>query len=266
MRECSESDDGPGSVTGREMSLRLSIGAGRARLVQLVMVESALMALMASAVGAWFAWWSAPFIVGMINPPDHPARLALPADARVLGFGIALTALVTLLFGLIPALHASAVSPVSAMKGGAEPRFKGRLMHALIAVQVAFCFVVMFAGGFVRVDVQESVASSAGIFGRPVAGDRRGFTHSGAGRVLEANDRSSARNKRRRIRGHQWVGAADAIGWVEQFRFSERRASGAGTHLHAGGVAGMVRHHKDADGRRARFSRERDKAGRRHRE
>lgn len=135
------------AARGREMALRVSIGAGRGRLVQLVLVESAMMALFATVIGAWFAWWSAPFIVGMINPPDNPARLALPADWRVLGFGIALTLVVTLLFGLAPALRASSVAPSSALKGGSEPHSKRRTMYALIAAQVAFCFVVMFVAG-----------------------------------------------------------------------------------------------------------------------
>ena len=51
--------------------------------MQLVMVESAWFALLAAALGALFAWGSAPFVVGMINPPDNPARLVLPADWRV---------------------------------------------------------------------------------------------------------------------------------------------------------------------------------------
>jgi putative ABC transport system permease protein len=79
----------------------------------------------------------------MINPPDNPARLSLPADWRVLGFGLALTLGVTLLFGLAPALRASAVKPASALKGGEDPHSRRRLMHALIAVQVAFCFLVL---------------------------------------------------------------------------------------------------------------------------
>jgi hypothetical protein len=131
----------------REMALRVSIGAGRGRLVQLILVESAWLAFLAAAIGALFAWWSTPFVVGMINPSDDPARLYLPADWRVLGFGMALAAGVTFLFGMAPALRASAVKPASALKGGEDPHSRRRLMHALIAVQVAFCFVVHFVGG-----------------------------------------------------------------------------------------------------------------------
>jgi len=135
------------AARAREMALRVSIGAGRWRLVQLVLVESAWLGILAAAIGGWFAWWSAPFVVSMINPADNPARLALPADWRVLGFGLALTVAVTLLFGLAPALRASAVKPASALKGGSDPHSRRRLMHTLIAVQVAFCFQVLFVAG-----------------------------------------------------------------------------------------------------------------------
>jgi predicted permease len=131
----------------REMALRVAIGAGRGRLVQLVLVESAWLAFLATAIGALLAWWSAPFLAGMINPPNDPARLALPADWRVLGFGLALACGVTFLFGLTPALRASAVKPVRALRGGEDPHSRRRLMHALIALQVAFCFVVHFVSG-----------------------------------------------------------------------------------------------------------------------
>lgn len=126
----------------REMALRVSIGAGRARLVQLVMVKSALIALSASVLGGLFAWGAAPLVMSMINPPDNPARLNLPADYRVLGFAFVLALLVTILFGLAPALRASAVRPVSTLKGGEDPHARGRLVNALIAGQVALCFFV----------------------------------------------------------------------------------------------------------------------------
>ncbi|HUE02861.1 MAG TPA: ABC transporter permease [Bryobacteraceae bacterium] len=131
----------------REMALRVSIGAGRWRLVQLVLVEGGILAFLASALGGIFAWWSAPFVVGMINPPDNPARLALPADWRVLGFGVILTGLVMLLLGLTPALRASAVKPAAALKGGDQPHSRRRLMHTLIGAQVAFCVLVLFVTG-----------------------------------------------------------------------------------------------------------------------
>ncbi len=135
------------AARAREMALRVSIGGGRLRLVQLVLVQSAWLAFLAAALGAGFAWWSAPFVAGMISPPDNPARLLLPADWRVLGFGVALALGVTLLFGLAPALRASAVDPVSALKGGEDPHSRRRLMDALVAVQVAFCFLVLFVTG-----------------------------------------------------------------------------------------------------------------------
>jgi predicted permease len=68
------------AARAREMALRISIGAGRWRLVQLVLTESAMLVSFSAVIGALFAWWSAPFMVGGINPPDDPARLILSAD------------------------------------------------------------------------------------------------------------------------------------------------------------------------------------------
>ena len=135
------------AARAREMAMRVSIGAGRRRLVQLVLVESAWIGVLAAALGGLFAWWSAPFVVSRINPPEDPVRLSLPADWRVLAFGVGLTLAVTLLFGLAPALRASAINPAQALKGGADPHARRRLMHGLIAAQVAFCFLVVFVAG-----------------------------------------------------------------------------------------------------------------------
>jgi predicted permease len=150
------------SARAREMAVRVSLGGGRWRLIQLVLVQSAWLALMAAAIGGLFAWWSGPFVVSMINPPDNPARLILPSDWQVLGFGLALALLVTLLFGLIPALRASSVNPVSALKGGDDPHSKRRLRHALIAVQVAFCFLVLFVAGLFVTTFQRLSQQSTG--------------------------------------------------------------------------------------------------------
>jgi predicted permease len=135
------------SARAREMALRVAIGAGRWRLIQLVLAESALIAFSGAALGGAFAWWSAPVVVSMINPPDHPVRLVLPADFRVLGFAAALAAGVTILFGLGPALRASAVKPAAALKSGAAASSRRRMMHLLIAAQAAFCLLVLFGTG-----------------------------------------------------------------------------------------------------------------------
>ena len=132
------------AARAHEMALRISIGAGRRRLVQLILSQSALLALFATILGAVFAAWSAPFVLNLVNPPDAPARLALPADWRVLLFGFGLIILVVLLLGLLPALRASAVRPVTALKGGEDPHAPRRLMRGAIALQVAFCFLVLF--------------------------------------------------------------------------------------------------------------------------
>jgi len=132
------------AARGQEMALRISIGAGRRRLVQLILCQSALLALLASVVGAFFAAWSAPFVLSLVNPPDNPACLALPADWRVLLFGFGLMLLVVLSLGLLPALRASAVRPVAALKGGDDPHSPRRLLRGAIALQIAFCCLVLF--------------------------------------------------------------------------------------------------------------------------
>jgi predicted permease len=133
------------AARSREIALRVAIGAGRRRLVQLVLIEGALLAVAAAVLGGLFAWWATPFVVSQINPPDNPVRLSLPADWRVLTFSLTLASGVTLLFGLMPALRTSRVA--AALKGGRDHQPRRRVMHALIGVQAAFCFLVLFAGG-----------------------------------------------------------------------------------------------------------------------
>ncbi|HYP14565.1 MAG TPA: ABC transporter permease [Bryobacteraceae bacterium] len=134
------------TARNREMALRVSIGAGRARLIQMVLAESAWLAALATIAGGLFAAWSAPLVVRLINPPGDPARLNLSFDWRLLGFGVALAFAATVLFGLAPAFRASGVKPANALKGGDDPHARRRMMHALIAAQVAFCFVVLVVG------------------------------------------------------------------------------------------------------------------------
>ncbi|HEY4363267.1 MAG TPA: ABC transporter permease [Bryobacteraceae bacterium] len=131
------------AARSREMALRVSLGARRGHLIQLVLVESAILALFASAAGGLFAIWSGPFVVARINPPDDPASLPLTVDWRVIVFSLALTLGITFLFGLAPALRTSRIQPFGALKSGGSRR----IMHSLVAAQVAFCFLGLFVAG-----------------------------------------------------------------------------------------------------------------------
>ena len=135
------------AARAREMALRVSIGAGRARLIQLVLVESALIAAAAVVLGVGFSAWAAPFVTSRLNPPDQPVRLILSLDWRVTIFAVAVAGAVALLFGLAPALRASAITPAISLKGGDNPHRRRRLMHGLVAAQVAFCCFVLFVSG-----------------------------------------------------------------------------------------------------------------------
>ena len=127
-----------------EMALRLSIGAARRRLIQLLLVESSMLAVLAAAVGALFSWWAAPFVVSMLTTPDAPIRLILDLDVRTLLTAATLTIAVTLLFGLAPAIRASAAPLLDALKEVRGQRAHRRLANALIAAQTAFCVFLLF--------------------------------------------------------------------------------------------------------------------------
>lgn len=131
----------------REMALRVSIGAGRGRLFQLLLVESLILGLASASLGLLFAWWSAPFVVARLNPPDNPVRLILDMDVRVAGFGAVLAIGVTALLGLLPALRSSSVAPAEALKEGGNAVARSRPPLALVGVQAAFCLLVCFVAG-----------------------------------------------------------------------------------------------------------------------
>jgi predicted permease len=74
-------------------------------------------------------------------------RLVLDPGWRGFAFGGVLTALVTALFGIAPALQASKVQPMSTIRGGRDPHARPRLMRTLLAAQMAFCVLVLFVAG-----------------------------------------------------------------------------------------------------------------------
>jgi predicted permease len=131
----------------REMALRLSIGAGRARLIQQVLVESALVAIAVCALGLLVAATAAPAVVTMLTTADDPVRLDLRPNGRVLAFAAALVVLTTALLGMVPALRTSGVAPIGALKaGGQRGAARGAIVRPFVVLQMAFGFAVLFGG------------------------------------------------------------------------------------------------------------------------
>ncbi len=156
-----------GARREREMALRISIGAGRARVVQQMLVESGLLAVAATMLGAAFARFAAPLIVSRLSPASTPAYLDLHLNGAVFAFLAGTCALTTLLFGAVPALRASGVSPNAALKSDGARHSAGRgVLRPLVAAQVGFSFVVLFR-------------ACAAASGRPIASGPRCWTPPG---------------------------------------------------------------------------------------
>ena len=174
-----------------ELALRLSLGATRGRLLQLMLLESALLATLACGAGALFAGWAAPFIVSMLAPAERPVRLILDLDVRAVALGVSLIAAVTMTFGLAHALRASATMPAGALKEIRGPRGHRRLTGTLVAVQMALCVFLLFGASLF-------VGSLQRLHNRPL-----GFT---PGQLLHVSVES-----RRRVSAEEWGQLAGAL-------------------------------------------------------
>jgi predicted permease len=139
----------------REMSVRLAVGASRARLVRQTLVESAVVALLGGGCGLLVAAWLGDLLLGVLPLDGLGVALATTPDARVLGFTLVTSALTAVLFGLAPALRGSAIDLNRALKEEASAAGGGvqhaRLRKTLVVAQVALStLLVAGAGLFAR--------------------------------------------------------------------------------------------------------------------
>ena len=134
-----------GAARTREMSLRASIGAGRGRLLQQVLVEAGVLTLAATTLGLLSAKLALPLIVGMLTTNENPVYLDARLDWRAVAFVAALGGFTTVLFGLVPAIRASAAPPATAAAlGGRSQTAHGGMTHSLVATQIAFSLMILF--------------------------------------------------------------------------------------------------------------------------
>ena len=139
------------TVREREMALRLSLGAGRGRLVRQLLAESVLLAAIGGAAGLALAW-AGITLVRAWNPGNFPLIDSIRLDWRVLAFLLAVSLLTGILFGLAPALQSARADLNSTLKeggrgaaGGSPTR--GRMRSALVVCEVALSLMLLVGAG-----------------------------------------------------------------------------------------------------------------------
>lgn len=134
----------------REVAVRLAMGAGRLRLIRQLLTESFMLALLGGALGVLIAYWGKSVLSSLI-PPGIARNLNLSLDGRVLVYTLGLALIATILFGLVPALQASRMDRIAALKDrtGAptgSARWYG-LRGILVMAQVALSLVALAGAG-----------------------------------------------------------------------------------------------------------------------
>jgi predicted permease len=136
-------------ATGRqqEFSVRLALGARPWRLMTQLLTETLLMALIGSTLGLILANWLGGALRWLLPAVARPVMIAPPLDSHVFAFTAALAGIVTVLAGLVPALHSSRANFSDALKQGGRSGISGvhahRLRGFMVISEVALAVVAM---------------------------------------------------------------------------------------------------------------------------
>ena len=142
------------SSRSREIAVRLSLGAGRLRIVRQFLTESLILSSTGIALGVLAAYWVLEVVAASAS--GQPLALSLVPDARVFAYAVALAGMVAAATGVVPALQASRTALLPALKDGAAPYRIGRLRGLFVGAEVAFCLMLLVVTGLLLRGVQRA--------------------------------------------------------------------------------------------------------------
>jgi len=149
-----------------EFTVRFAVGASRTRLIRHSMTESLLLALLGGALGLFLAGALSKFLVASLGTEGDAPFLDLKPDWRLLAFTLGLASLTCILFGLVPALRASRVSPSEAFKSAGRTVTASRkrfgFRQGLVVSQVALSLVLVFGALLFSGSLSNLLAVDAG--------------------------------------------------------------------------------------------------------
>ena len=155
----------------REMAIRQSIGAGRSRLVRQMLAESLLLAVASGLLGITFAVWARDALLALmvnLGSSSSPVDLNTGLDWRVLGFAIGVSTLTGLACGVLPAVRGTRGAVADSLKeqgrgsvteGGRRGLLVGK---ALVAIQMAFCLLLLVVAGLFTRSLQSLTQTDVG--------------------------------------------------------------------------------------------------------
>jgi putative ABC transport system permease protein len=148
----------------KEIAIRLSLGAGRARIVRQLLTENVALSLAGGVVGWLVALWMIDLAAAFKPPVDFNLLIDLKPDWRVMIFTVTVSFITGALFGLAPALQASKVDLIPALKdeAGLGGYRRSRFRNGLVVAQVALSLLLLIAAGLIVRSLQQTQMAGPG--------------------------------------------------------------------------------------------------------
>ena len=152
------------SARQREMSVRLALGAGRWRIISLVLIENLLLAGLGVLVGVAIAFWATEALRAVPMPTPGGMRLSFytPIDLASLTFAALLGLGSGLIFGLAPALQLARADPQPSLRVGASAPGRSRVRDTVMALEVAIALLVLVVGALFLRSFNETRSADPG--------------------------------------------------------------------------------------------------------